>query len=165
MRKERRTWILRRLVLGLAVAAFVAPAAQARVDESGTATGGSSVSQGTQASGATVVIHGDDKVIGTTGGASTAVIHGDDKVLSPRGAGFIVGDDKVIVPKPGAYTLAGYRRALPQDYPAARVTAVRSPSPFDWGDALVGAVGALALAVAGGLVLLSVRHRPGPAAA
>jgi hypothetical protein len=33
MRNRRRSWLLRRLVLGLAVAAIVVPAAQARPDE------------------------------------------------------------------------------------------------------------------------------------
>ena len=35
MRNRRRTWLLRRLVLGLAVAAVAVPTAQARPDEGG----------------------------------------------------------------------------------------------------------------------------------
>ena len=37
MRNRRRNWLIKRIALGFAVAAFVAPAAQARVDEGSTA--------------------------------------------------------------------------------------------------------------------------------
>ena len=43
MRKARKSRILRRLTLGLAVAAFVVPAAQARVDDPGATSGGAVV--------------------------------------------------------------------------------------------------------------------------
>ena len=36
MRNRRRNWLIKRIALGFAVAAFVAPAAQARVDEGST---------------------------------------------------------------------------------------------------------------------------------
>jgi hypothetical protein len=151
MRKERRTRILRRLVLGLAVAAFVAPAAQARVDEPGTGTQESTAVG--QPSGDTAGIPGqDDKmIVPWNGGASTAGIPGhDDKMIVPWNGGASTAgipghDDKMIVPAP--------------------VETVRSPSTFDWGDAFVGAGGALALMLLAGGLALGVRHRPRPAAA
>ena len=107
MRKERRTRMFRRLVVGLAVAAFVAPAAQARVDDLGA---------GRQADQSAPVIQGDDKVF-APGGGSAVLIHGDDKVIvgQPGDSTVLVhGDDKVFAPSQTAdYTLAGYRRALP----------------------------------------------------
>jgi hypothetical protein len=121
MRRERRkNRFLRRIVLGLAVAAIVAPAAQARLD-SGT------VAQGNAAE-STAVIHGDDKVIVskaddnatnplqyTVAGYPLALqddgfkglIHGDDKVIAPNPEGFtglIHGDDKAIPPRPEGFT-------------------------------------------------------------
>jgi hypothetical protein len=147
--------MLRRLVLGLAVAAIVAPAAQARPDE-GTATQG-------KAKDPVAVIQGDDKVIVTPDDGSGALINGDDKVIVPTGGGtaLLVHDDKVIVPKPGDYTLSGYRRALPDDYGVRAVVpveAVRDPSSFDWGDALVGAGAAFGLMLLLGGAALGTRH-------
>jgi hypothetical protein len=147
--------MLRRLVLGLAVAAIVAPAAQARPDE-GTATQG-------KAKDPVAVIRGDDKVIVTPDDGSGALINGDDKVIVPTGGGtaLLVHDDKVIVPKPGDYTLSGYRRALPDDYGVRAVVpveAVRDPSSFDWGDALVGAGAAFGLMLLLGGAALGTRH-------
>ena len=77
MRKERRIRTLRRFVLGLAIAAVVVPAAQARVDELGTGAKGSNAGS--------AVLQGDDKVILPSGGDSTVLIHGDDKVIAPAG--------------------------------------------------------------------------------
>jgi hypothetical protein len=154
MRRVRRKRILRRLVLGLAVAAIVAPAAQARPDE-GAATQG-------KAAEPAAVIRGDDKVIVTGDDGSGALIHGDDKVIAPTGdapATLIHGDDKVIVPRPD--TLAGYRRALPEDYGVRAVVpveVVRGPSSFDWGDALIGAGVAFGLMLLLGGAALATRH-------
>jgi hypothetical protein len=144
MRKERRIRILRRFALGLAVAALVAPAAQARVDE----LGGAKVSTGGAA-----VIHGDDKVIAPGGGDSTVLIHGDDKVIAPGGGDSTVlihGDDKVIAP--------GDPTAVP-------VGGLSSPSTFDWGDAFVGAGVAFALMLLAGGAALGTRRRARPTAA
>ena len=116
MRKARKSRILRRLELGLAVAAFVAPAAQARVDDPGARSGGA------------------------------VVIHGDDKAISPRSDAVSSGDDKVLVSVPGS-----------------PVVTVQTPASFDWGDALVGALGAFALMLLAGGLVLGVRHRPATA--
>ena len=75
MRKERGIRILRRFVVALAVAAFVAPAAQARVDQLGGAK---------ESNAGSAVLQGDDKVILPGGSDSTALIRGDDKVIAPE---------------------------------------------------------------------------------
>jgi hypothetical protein len=144
-RVRRKSGILRRLVLGLAVAAIVAPAAQARPDE-GTATQG-------KAKDPVAVIRGDDKKIVTLDDSSGALINGDDKVIVPTGGvtAVLVHDDKVIVPAPGT------RAVVP-------VEAVRGPSSFDWGDALVGAGAAFGLMLLLGGAALGTRHvRPAAA--
>ena len=164
MRKERRIRTLRRFVLGLAIAAVVVPAAQARVDEPGTgakgSNAGSTVLQGDDkvilpgGGDSTVLIHGDDKVIAPGGGDSTVLIHGDDKVIAPGGGDSTVlvhGDDKVIAP-------AGDPTAVPVADPS-------SPSTFDWRDAFVGAGVALALMLLAGGAALSTRRHQRPTAA
>ena len=55
---RKRNWVLRRLVLGLAVAAIVAPTAQAGLDEGGKAQSDD---------GNRALVQGDDKVIPTHG--------------------------------------------------------------------------------------------------
>jgi hypothetical protein len=72
MRKERRIRILRRFVLGFAVAAFVAPVAQARLDEQPTSPSGDA---------AIIVGHDDKVIVPWSDGASTAVPGHDDKVI------------------------------------------------------------------------------------
>jgi hypothetical protein len=158
MRKVRRIRILRRFVIGLAVAAVVAPAAQARFVELGGAKGsnaGSPVLQGDDkvilpaGGSSTVLIHGDDKVIAPAPADSTVLIHGDDKVIAPAPGDSTVlihGDDKVIAPAPGDYTLA-------------------SPNTFDWGDAFVGAGVVFALMLLAGGAALGTRRRARPTAA
>jgi hypothetical protein len=169
-RVRRKSGILRRLVLGLAVAAIVAPAAQARPDE-GTATQGKAKDQ-------VAVIRGDDKKIVTLDDGSGALINGDDKVIVPWAGDSTVlihGDDKVFAPQSGDYALADYyRRALPRDYgdPTAVLVGddkvivpapsplggLSSPSTFDWGDALVGAGAAFGLMLLLGGAALGTRH-------
>jgi hypothetical protein len=144
MRRVRRnSRILRRLVLGLAVAAIVAPAAQARPDE-GTVTQGKANDPG-------AVIRGDDKKIVSLDDGSGALIN---------------GDDKVIVPWTGEYYAFAdyYRQAYAQDVLAGKVLAgndkaiVPAPSTFDWGDALVGAGAAFGLMLLLGGAALGTRH-------
>jgi hypothetical protein len=138
MQKERRIRILRRFVLGLAVAALVAPAAQARVDDLG----------------------GDAGSI-----AGAAVLHGESKGDYPDALGDstvgIHGEYKGDYPAPGDSTLPGF-------VPEPRTTPVgglSSPSTFDWGDALVGAGAAFGLMLLAGGSALGVRRRQHPAAA
>jgi hypothetical protein len=195
-RVRRKSGILRRLVLGLAVAAIVAPAAQARPYE-GTATQGKAkdpvaVIRGDDkkivtlddSSGA--LINGDDKLIVPTGGVTATLIH-DDKVIVPTGGvtATLIHDDKVIVPTGGVTATlihddkvivptGGVTAALIHDdkvivpAPGTRavvpVEAVRGPSSFDWGDALVGAGAAFGLMLLLGGAALGTRHvRPAAA--
>lgn len=159
MRRNRRTRVIRRFVLGLAIAALVAPTAQARVDELGAGTQGSASADQPWA-----VIQGDDKVISPKDGGAALVIHGDDKVISPTGGGsatLIHGDDKVIAPQPGTHSLAGYRRALPDDYGnrvVAPVDTVSSPNAFDWSDAFAGAGVAFALMLLASAAVFGTRR-------
>lgn len=180
MQRERKIGVLRRFVVGLAVAAIVAPAAQARVDELGGGAEGSTARTAVikgddkaivSGNDGSAILIGDDKVIVPWTGDSTVLIHGDDKVFAPQGGDSTVlvhGDDKVIAPQPGDYTLAGYRRALPQDYgdpTSIPVGGLTSPGTFDWGDAFVGAGVAFALMLLAGGAALGTRRRDRPAAA
>jgi hypothetical protein len=176
MRKERGIRILRRFVVALAVAAFVAPAAQARVDQLGGAkesNAGSAVLQGDDkvilpgGSDSTALIHGDDKVILPGGSDSTALIHGDDKVILPGGSdstALIHGDDKVILPG-GSDSTALIRGDDKVIAPETPVAGASSPSKFDWGDAFVGAGVAFALMLLAGGAALGTRRRERPTAA
>jgi hypothetical protein len=180
MRNRRRTWFLRRLVLGFAVALVAVPVAQARPDE-----GTSTIQQGG------LPMRGDvkDGLGATTNGA---VIVGDDKRGLPGATtGLIVGDDKKNVPLGVNYepTVAAeyhqfaYRQALPQELgPQAAVLAeldaktreyVAGAAPvvdepvqvvsntsdgFDWGDAGIGAGTIFAVMLLGvGAVLITRR--------
>jgi hypothetical protein len=178
-RVRRKSGILRRLVLGLAVAAIVAPAAQARPYE-GTATQGKAkdpvaVIRGDDkkivtlddSSGA--LINGDDKLIVPTGGVTATLIH-DDKVIVPTGGvtATLIHDDKVIVPTGGVTAALIHDDKVIVPAPGTRavvpVEAVRGPSSFDWGDALVGAGAAFGLMLLLGGAALGTRHvRPAAA--
>ena len=156
MRNRRRNWLLRRLVLGLAVAAIAAPTATAALDEGGTAQSGDNG----------VVIQGDDKVLAPVGGG--VLVQGDDKVFAPESRGVLVrGDDKVILRADWYHTQLAYRHAMPQDYRAAiwaedDTTQVKGGQPtgrqvplaasstrsdFGWSDGAIVAVAALGLAL------------------
>lgn len=179
---RRRIRLLRRLVLGLAVAAIVAPAAQAASDD------GSIVPRETLPNGAIVqgeyksalgdgtviggtLVQGERKVdlpSGIVGNLPGAAVHGEPKSDLPQ-ARYVpfVSDFPRTAPAPGGQGLpiAGPRRPLPQDHVVAPVRVVREPSSFDWGDALVGAGGALALLLLAGGAALATRHISRPAAA
>jgi hypothetical protein len=161
-RVRRKSGILRRLVLGLAVAAIVAPAAQARPYE-GTATQG-------KAKDPVAVIRGDDKKIVTLDDSSGALINGDDKLIVPTGGvtATLIHDDKVIVPTGGVTAALIHDDKVIVPAPGTRavvpVEAVRGPSSFDWGDALVGAGAAFGLMLLLGGAALGTRHvRPAAA--
>jgi len=157
MQHRRRIRVFRRFVLGLAVAAAVAPAAQAHIPapEARVFDGGAAVRPADEADG--VVLRRS---------RPAAVVRGEDKGDLPE-AGYVpfVSDFPRTAPGPsGDSTLVGYRRALPQDYGVVRVEVPSGPS-FDWGDAFIGAGGALALLLLAGGATLATRHIGRPAAA
>ncbi len=161
MRRERkRNWHLRRLVLGLAVAAIVVPTAQARIDE-GTAPQA-------KAAGPAAVIHGDDKAIVAWNPDSNVPAH-DDKVILRTPDNFTASSYRRALPEdygnrtlaPGTYSVSSYRRALPEDYGTRAVVPVanvHSPGSFDWGDALIGAGAAFGLMLLAGAAALGTRR-------
>lgn len=138
MRNRRRNWLLRRLALGLAVAAIAAPTAQARLYEGGAAESGD---------GNGVLIQGDDKVIVDDGSLGKGPVRTDDKVFAPVSVGVPAHDDKVIVEAPASdgvpvgddkvilsprdwqYTQAGYWQGTPFAY-YGDSTQVRNTEPI-----------------------------------
>ena len=175
MQKERRIRILRRFVLGLAVAAFVAPAAQARVDELGGGAG--------SIAGAAVT-HGESKgdyprtrrldrvdprrVQGRLPRRTRRLDRVDPRRVQgrlPRAPGdstvLIRGEYKGDYPAPGDST-GPVVVSTPRTTP---VGGLSSPSTFDWGDALVGAGAAFGLMLLAGGSALGMRRRQHPAAA
>jgi hypothetical protein len=172
MRNRKKNWIFRRVVVGLAVAAIVAPAAQARLYE-----GGAGQSDGNNS----VLIQGDDKVRAPETGS--VLVQGDDKVLAPEGHGALIvkGDDKVIVtPAHWQYNEHGYvqghygefatqiRDTEPiQGQPAGRqvpIAATGTQSDFGWSDGLLVGAAAVALALLAFGAVRSTREmrRPAP---
>jgi hypothetical protein len=131
MRKRRRNWLLRRVILGLAVAAVVVPTAQARVDGS---------------TGWTGPMHADNTIdqrvwpgIDPTSGKdyrAVPVRHVDQRVW------------------PGIDPTSG------KDYRAVPVQVVSGADSFDWGDAGIGA-GVLAAVTALGAAGLATARRTG----
>ena len=158
MQKERRIGIriLRRFVIGLAVAALVAPAAQARADELGGGAG--------SIAGAAVT-HGESKgdYPRPAPGGSTVVNHGEYKGGYPAAGGSAVvirGEYKGDYPAPGDST-GPVVVSTPRTAPGG----LSSPSAFDWGDALVGAGAAFGLMLLAGGSALGMRRRQHAAAA
>jgi hypothetical protein len=159
MQHRRRIRLLRRLVLGFAVAALVAPAAQAYVPNP--------ESRVFDGRGAAVGSAGEADNVVLRRSRPAVVVHGEDKADLPA-TGYVpfVSDFPRTAPAPGGDgTLVGYRRALPQDYGVIQVEVVRSASTFDWGDALIGAGGTFALLLLAGGATLATRRMTRPAAA
>jgi hypothetical protein len=157
MRNRRRTRLLRRLVLGFAVAAIAAPVAQARLDEGGQSQKpvfipwvtdfGGSVS-----SPSDVAVRPDDKAVrGVPATTERLPVRADDKVLN-------------LDPTVGAeYNQFTYRRALPEDYGAQPVQIVSKADGFDWSDAGIGAGLAFGLMLLAAGAAVGTRHIGRPA--
>jgi hypothetical protein len=193
MRNRRRTRLLRRLVLGLAIVAVAAPVAQARIYEGGVAPSDEAV-QG-------VPTRADDKVgldVWQLAGVSTRA---DDKVgllpsTSPRlvahpdnradrtGPGFdatvdvtLIGhpDNRADRTGPGFEGTAGaednhyvYRGYLPSDYGQPNKVIVVADSTgdgFDWGDAGIGAGTLFGVVLLAAAGIVATRHLSRPATA
>src|ERR671914_2223133 len=120
MRKWRRNRRIRRFVMALAVAAVMAPAAQARVDEAGASDGAA----------AAAAVRPDDLALrpGPTGSVAQLAMRPDDLALRPGPTGSAVQlamrpDDLAL--RPGThlqptgdvnYGQFAYRRAVSPDY-------------------------------------------------
>ena len=158
MRNRRRTRVLRRLVLGLAVAAMVAPGAQAALDE------GNTVRSESDQNG--VVIKGDDKTFATVPDGGI-MVRGDDKVIAPLPNGVLVrGEHYVSQPTSGpGWNQHGYAVAKPADIgqiPGRQVQVTSEPSGFDLRDGLFAAMAALGLALLAFGAMLISRHSGRP---
>jgi len=182
MQKRRRTWFLRRLVLGFAIVAVAAPVAQARIDEGTLVEKGIQLDNGVQLNekfvqgGPSYSLHPvgapwsvdspsqlvrqihDRPGLEPTGNG-VVVIH-DRPGLEPTGNGVVVIHDRPSVEAPvgSQYSQFAYRRTLPQDYGVRTVAVSGKADGFDWGDAGIGA-GALlgAMLLAGGATLATRR--------
>jgi hypothetical protein len=124
MRNRRRHWLLRRLVLGLAVAAIAAPTAAAALDEGGTAQSGDNG----------VVIQGDDKVIPRADWYHTQLAYRHAMPQDYRAA--MWAEDETAQVKGGQPT----GRQVP-------LAASSTRSDFGWSDGAIVAVAALAFAL------------------
>jgi hypothetical protein len=136
---RRRNWFLKRVALGLAIAALAAPVAQARVDEGMTVPSSKQAAQY---------------------GMSRAQIRNaiEMRRLDARQAGNLAHD--VFVVKTGQRSWPGVDPTSGQDYPRYDVSPhdVNSTSSFDWRDAGIGAGFALALVLLAGVGALAIRH-------
>ena len=178
---RRRNWLIKRIALGLAIAAFAAPVAQAKVDE------GSSSGQ--------EVVTASDYGMPRAMPSDYALASGDyievvraqpkpssvDKielvrVEQPRSTGdnFVAADYGMPRAMPNDYALASgdqieVVRGLPQNTSSDKIEFVRTQprsigepqvvaAGFDWKDAGIGAGFALALVLLGGGAALVSRH-------
>jgi hypothetical protein len=123
MRKWRRNRRIRRFVVALAVAAVMAPAAQARIDEAGASDGAA----------AAAAVRPDDLALrpGPTGSVAQLAIRPDDLALRPGTHLQPTGDVN--------YGQFAYRRALPQDYGVRTIQVAGTADGFHWSDAGIGA--------------------------
>ena len=142
MRNRRRNWFIKRIALGLAIAAFAAPVAQAKVDE------GSSI----QAS--------DYQAFVTDFPSYANVVDGSDYGMpraTPKDYAISRGDLIEVVrstPNGTSSDKIEFVRTQPRSIGEPQVVA----AGFDWKDAGVGAGLALALVLLGGGAALASRH-------
>jgi hypothetical protein len=163
MRSNRKTnWLIKRIVLGFAVAAIVAPVAQARVDESSIVQ--AHTYQPVQASAyrpfvtdfpsSPAVSRTDPGIVSTDPGV----------VATPSGYQAFVSDfprwnrDQIEVvraqPRATPSDKIEFVRTLPRSIGEPQAVA----AGFDWKDAGIGAGLALALVLLGGGAALATRH-------
>ena len=160
---RRRNWLVKRIALGLAIAAFAAPVAQAKIDE------GSSV----QAKGyqAFVTDFPSSSAVSTSSNQIELV-----RVEQPRSTGDSVVAADYGMPRalPADYALASgdqieVVRALPQGSSSDKIEFVRTQprsiggpqvvaAGFDWNDAAIGAGLAIGLVLLGWGAALAARH-------
>jgi hypothetical protein len=149
---RRRNWLIKRIALGFAVAAFVAPVAQARVDEG---------IQGQPNSSAEVIRSSDYQPFVTDFPSYANVVDAADYVGIPRATpmdyAISRGDLIEVVrstPNATSSDKIEFVRTQPRSIGEPQVVAVG----FDWKDAGIGAGLALALVLLGGGAVLASRH-------
>ena len=178
---RRRNWFLKRIAVGLAIAAFAAPVAQAKVDE-GTSSGQQVVNAADY--GMPRAMPSDYAL---TRGDYIEVVRAQPKspsvdrielvrVEQPRSTGdnFVAADYGMPRAMPNDYALASgdqieVVRGLPQNTSSDKIEFVRTQprsigepqvvaAGFDWNDAAIGAGLALGLVLLGGGAALATRH-------
>jgi hypothetical protein len=167
MRNRRKNWVLRRFVLGLAVAAVAAPVAQARIDEGVTLPNGNVINQ---------PVRPDDRAVrGVTlpnGNVINQPVRPDDRAV--RGVSAtpellpVRADDKVLNLEPtvrAEYNQFAYRHAMPLDYGQQPVQIASKSDGFDWNDAGIGAGLAFGLMLLLAGATVGTRHISRPASA
>jgi hypothetical protein len=136
---RKRNWLIKRIALGLAIAALAAPVAQASVDE-----------------GIPGQPNSPNEVLKAVASRHYDAI--EMRRLDARKAGNLAHD--VFVVKTGHQSWPGVDPTSVQVYPRYHVSTavVTSTSSFDWRDAGIGAGLVLALVVLAGGALLASRH-------
>ena len=156
---RRRNWLIKRIALGLAIAAVAAPVAQARIDE------GSSV----QANGYQAFVTDFPSV--PSGQVAKDIVNSDYPSLKPTVVASAYGMPRAM---PMDYAInrgdqIEVVRGLPQNTSSDKIEFVRTQprsigepqvvaAGFDWKDAGIGAGFALALVLLGGGAALASRH-------
>jgi len=162
---RRRYWLIKRFALGLAIAAFAAPVAQARIDE------GSSVQANGYQSFVTDFPSSQVNASDVNRGDQIEIVRSQ-----PRSTGdsFVASDYGMPRALPSDYALASgdqieVVRALPSGSPSDKIEFVRTQprsigepqvvaAGFDWGDGAIGAGLALGLVLLGWGAALATRH-------
>jgi len=174
---RRRYWLIKRFALGLAIAAFAAPVAQARIDE------GSSVQANGYQSFVTDFpssrVNASDYGMPRAMPVDYAVNRGEQIEIvrsQPRSTGdsFVASDYGMPRAMPSDYALASGNqievvRALPRGTSSDKIEFVRTQprsiggpqvvaAGFDWSDAAIGAGLALGLVLLGWGAVVATRH-------
>jgi hypothetical protein len=162
---RRRYWLIKRFALGLAIAAFAAPVAQARIDE------GSSVQANGYQSFVTDFPSSQVNASDVNRGDQIEIVRSQ-----PRSTGdsFVASDYGMPRAMPSDYALASgdqieVVRALPRGTSSDKIEFVRTQprsiggpqvvaAGFDWSDAAIGAGLALGLVLLGWGAVVATRH-------
>jgi hypothetical protein len=143
---RRRNWLIKRIALGLAIAAIAAPVAQAKVEE------GSSV----QANGYQAFV---------TDFPSSQVNASDYGMPRAMPSDYALASRDVVRADPPGQTVSDIGNVVRADPPGQTVSDIGNigepqvvAAGFDWNDAAIGAGLALLLVALGGGAVLATRH-------
>jgi hypothetical protein len=142
MRNLRRNWFIKRIALGLAIAAFAAPVAQAKVDE-----------------GSSIQANGYQAFVTDFPSYANGVNASDYGMPRPTATDYAISRGDLIevvrsTPNGTSSDKIEFVRTQPRSIGEPQVVA----AGFDWKDAGVGAGLALALVLLGGGAALASRH-------